>query len=189
MKQYCRYCANCIYGDAVYCAEKQKTMSEETAKRVNQCKHFIFNEIDVFNFDHKYTPAKPKKENEMQMNLFEFIWWGIVMARKKIDNWEKRTEDIRFKVSPSELEQLTALAQKKGHSSVHSYARELALTKPKEGLSKDDINTLILAFNDLKETVESIETEYKDEQDYIPIALEETNRKLDKLILTIASLT
>ena len=28
MKQYCRYCANCIYGDVVWCDELEKEISE-----------------------------------------------------------------------------------------------------------------------------------------------------------------
>ena len=61
MKQYCRYCVNCIYGDVVWCDELNKTMSESKAKAVNNCKHFVFNEIDVFDLDKKYKPraAKP----------------------------------------------------------------------------------------------------------------------------------
>lgn len=40
MKQYCRYCSHCCYGDAIYCEAKNKTMSENTAKSVNHCKDF-----------------------------------------------------------------------------------------------------------------------------------------------------
>ena len=53
MKQYCRYCANCIYGDVVQCDKINKMMSESQAKTVNHCKHFVFNEIDVFDLDKK----------------------------------------------------------------------------------------------------------------------------------------
>lgn len=69
MKQYCRYCSHCIYGDVAYCEELNKTMSESSAKRVNNCKHFEFNEIDVFNFGHKYKPRKQKEEETI--SLFE----------------------------------------------------------------------------------------------------------------------
>ena len=31
MKQYCRYCANCIYGDVVWCDELEKEISEASA--------------------------------------------------------------------------------------------------------------------------------------------------------------
>ena len=60
MKQYCRYCANCIYGDVVWCDEINKIMSESQAKTVNHCKHFVFNEIDVFDLDKKYKPRAEK---------------------------------------------------------------------------------------------------------------------------------
>lgn len=60
MKQYCRYCVNCIYGDVVWCDELNKIMSESSAKTVNHCKHFVFNEIDVFDLDKKYKPRAEK---------------------------------------------------------------------------------------------------------------------------------
>ena len=53
MKQYCRYCAYAVQpmeGD-VWCDELNKMMSEQSAKTVNHCKHFVFNEIDVFDLD------------------------------------------------------------------------------------------------------------------------------------------
>lgn len=70
MKQYCRYCAFCCYGDAVYCDKHKKTMSEERAKRTNKCKDFVLNEMDVFNPEQTYKERKPKKNNEI--NLFDF---------------------------------------------------------------------------------------------------------------------
>lgn len=60
MKQYCRYCANCVYGDVVWCDELRKIMLESSAKSVNHCKHFVFNEIDVFDLDKKYKPRAAK---------------------------------------------------------------------------------------------------------------------------------
>lgn len=68
MKQYCRYCNHCINGDAVYCEALNKTMSEEKAKRLNRCKEFVFNEIDVFDLEKRYKPRKEKKE--IQERLF-----------------------------------------------------------------------------------------------------------------------
>lgn len=60
MKQYCRYCSNCIVGDAVYCEALKMTMTEEKVKRVNRCKGFVFNEIDVFDLEKRYKPRKAK---------------------------------------------------------------------------------------------------------------------------------
>ena len=68
MKRYCRYWSNCIVGDAVYCEALNKTMSEEKAKRVNHCKEFVFNEIDVFDLKKRYKPRKAKKD--IQRRLF-----------------------------------------------------------------------------------------------------------------------
>lgn len=69
MKQYCRYCSYCCYGDVVYCGYKNKTMTEESAKRVNNCKHFSFNSIDVFDPDKEYKPRKEKETK--QISLFD----------------------------------------------------------------------------------------------------------------------
>ena len=72
MKQYCRYCANCCYGDVVWCDELKKIISETAAKTVNHCKHFIFCEVDVFNPLHKYKPIqKREKVDNGQLELFE----------------------------------------------------------------------------------------------------------------------
>ena len=62
MKQYCRYCANCFDADEIICTIHQVQISEQSAKRVNQCEDFLFTEVDLFNPDHRYTPraVKPK---------------------------------------------------------------------------------------------------------------------------------
>lgn len=70
MKQYCRYCSHCVYGDAVYCEVLNNTMSEKKAKRVNKCKHFELNEIDVFNINKTYKPKQTKKKEAEQTKLF-----------------------------------------------------------------------------------------------------------------------
>ena len=70
MKQYCRYCSHCSYGDDVYCEKLKITMSEEKAKRINRCKDFEFLEIDVFNPDHTY---KERQKVEGQMSIFDFV--------------------------------------------------------------------------------------------------------------------
>lgn len=74
MKQYCRYCCHCHYFDYVYCDVKNKTMSENTAKSVNNCKEFLFNEIDVFycgDMNKVYKPSEPKmKQCDGQIELF-----------------------------------------------------------------------------------------------------------------------
>ena len=64
MKQYCRYCSHCSYGDIAYCNKLERTMSEEKAKRINRCKDFEFLGIDVFNLDHTYKERQKKKMNK-----------------------------------------------------------------------------------------------------------------------------
>lgn len=73
MKQYCRYCQNCIYGDVVYCEELNKEISLAGAKRANKCKHFEFNEIDALSGDLNkvYKPREIKTIDEKQPSLFD----------------------------------------------------------------------------------------------------------------------
>lgn len=47
MKQYCRYCANLVYGDSCYCEVKRKCLKYDACKRVNKCKHFELNPTDA----------------------------------------------------------------------------------------------------------------------------------------------
>lgn len=70
MKQYCRYCASCVYGDVVWCSTKKKDISESSAKRPNKCAHFVFNEIDALDLNKKYKP-RVKKEPDNSPLLFE----------------------------------------------------------------------------------------------------------------------
>lgn len=73
MKQYCRYCshANQIEVDMCYCEKYKYTMEKVKASRLNKCKDFEFNEIDVFNFGQKYKPRIKKKKNDYKANLFD----------------------------------------------------------------------------------------------------------------------
>lgn len=48
IKQYCRYCAHCTVGDAVYCEKRKRTYSESYAKSTNNCGDFELNVIDAF---------------------------------------------------------------------------------------------------------------------------------------------
>lgn len=72
MKQYCRYCNNCVYGDVVYCTDHNKVISETKAKQVNNCKYFVFNEIDVFDENKTYHP-RTKKQEQKQIKVEELI--------------------------------------------------------------------------------------------------------------------
>ena len=45
-------------------------MSASSAKRLNTCKDFEFNEIDVFDFEHIYKPKEPKHSDGEQLKLF-----------------------------------------------------------------------------------------------------------------------
>ena len=68
MLQYCRYCANCCYGDVVWCDEFKKVISEASAKVVNHCKEFEFNPIDAFNLEGRYKPQEKRRDNEIKLD-------------------------------------------------------------------------------------------------------------------------
>jgi len=72
MNQKCRYCANCIVGDAVYCEAKRRTMSEQSAKRANKCKSFEFNRMDAFG-DVDYQEPKTKVKAKTEYEQLEML--------------------------------------------------------------------------------------------------------------------
>ena len=60
MKQYCRYCAHacCVEEDVMWCEITKSTSTKKQACRVNKCKDFEFNPIDVFNINKIYKPKE-----------------------------------------------------------------------------------------------------------------------------------
>lgn len=64
MKQYCRYCANaCLQDDySFYCCKKRNLYDVTYAKRVNNCKDFVFCPMDLFNPNREYSPNKNKTQ-------------------------------------------------------------------------------------------------------------------------------
>lgn len=69
MKQYCRYCAHCTVGDAVYCEKRRRTYSESYAKSTNNCGDFELNVIDAFG--EEYQPREPKPTVDDRQITFE----------------------------------------------------------------------------------------------------------------------
>lgn len=62
MKQYCKYCSNASpYGDSYcWCDVKNKMIGEASASKVNNCKSFDFNEMNVFDIGQIYKPRSPR---------------------------------------------------------------------------------------------------------------------------------
>lgn len=69
MKQYCRYCSNLVTGNGTYCSVKNKTMADSTAKSLNHCKSFEFNEIDAFFETNGYKPRTQQNNEYEQLRL------------------------------------------------------------------------------------------------------------------------
>lgn len=71
MKQYCRYCANLIYGDSCYCEIKRECLNYDACKRPNKCKSFELNPIDALQENpREYKPREARNELH-QVTLFE----------------------------------------------------------------------------------------------------------------------
>lgn len=71
MKQYCRYCNNLVTGNGTYCYAKEKEIADSTAKSVNHCKDFVFNEIDAFFETDGYKPRNSRPSKAFQRNIVE----------------------------------------------------------------------------------------------------------------------
>ena len=64
MKKYCRYCSHMVCGDANYCEANEKTYSDATLKRANNCKDFDLNPIDALGEnEEEYRPRENKSES------------------------------------------------------------------------------------------------------------------------------
>ena len=63
MKQYCRYCGFACEGDAYYCTEKNKILSESTLRRTNHCKSYGDCGMDLITGkDHDSTKETKNKD-------------------------------------------------------------------------------------------------------------------------------
>lgn len=84
MKQYCRYCANALdYNGEAYdflCVAEAECGKNGAgcfypaakAKRVNKCKYFIFNPLDVFYTtygEREYKPREKKKHTQYTIKI------------------------------------------------------------------------------------------------------------------------
>lgn len=68
MKQYCRYCAHLIVGDANYCELKRLTMTDAAAKHTNNCPMFDFLSTDAFDENRVYVPRR-RVEHLQQLKM------------------------------------------------------------------------------------------------------------------------
>lgn len=57
-KQYCRYCAFCIDGDAIFCTAKEKVLSESRITMGNHCKDFELSELGDVITGEPYIPRQ-----------------------------------------------------------------------------------------------------------------------------------
>ncbi|MBR6030184.1 MAG: hypothetical protein IKP40_13960 [Clostridia bacterium] len=74
MKQYCRYCAFCCYGDVAYCTEFDRPMSDAQIKRANQCERFALSGLGDVETGRQYQPREERFDDgqingQMRMEL------------------------------------------------------------------------------------------------------------------------
>ena len=76
MKQYCRYCIELCVINVPYCKVREKVLNEGYCKRPNNCKDFVFANVesefqDAFGETNGYKPRQPRqKQIEGQLSLF-----------------------------------------------------------------------------------------------------------------------
>ena len=73
MAQYCRYCQNLYTGNDIYCAAKDKELSEAYTKRVNFCKYFDFCSVDAYDLDKEYHPRQKREKAPLKQISIEEI--------------------------------------------------------------------------------------------------------------------
>ena len=71
MRQYCRYCANLVYGDSCYCEVKRECLDYDRCKRPNKCKSFELNPIDALGENPKEYKPRGNKSQSNQITMFE----------------------------------------------------------------------------------------------------------------------
>lgn len=72
MRQYCRYCAFCVYGDCLYCSFHNKTLSETYATHTNTCNNFALSDMGDVITGRQYRPHRYHgKQIDGQMSLFD----------------------------------------------------------------------------------------------------------------------
>lgn len=69
MKQYCRYCAFCIHGDAYYCVMFDKLLNERRIKCENHCPEYMGSELGDVDSGKPYRPRELRKRIEYALNL------------------------------------------------------------------------------------------------------------------------
>ena len=75
MKQYCRYCAFCTYGDVAYCGVYEWTMTDGAIRKENHCKSFVYSELGDVESGKQYRPRREKtqEENLVRKNQTSFL--------------------------------------------------------------------------------------------------------------------
>lgn len=72
IKQYCRYCAFCCYGDIPYCTYFDKELSDSGIRKQNHCKAFDLSPLGDVESGRQYQPREHRRKDcEGQISLFK----------------------------------------------------------------------------------------------------------------------
>lgn len=97
IQQRCRYCANLVVGNGIYCTKRKREYTEQYAKSTNNCGDFELNVIDAF-FENErgYQPREPKgrcKDCKHFMTNDLGVW---CYGRDGCDKFEPRYRQTTF---------------------------------------------------------------------------------------------
>lgn len=73
MKQYCRYCIHLHAGNGIWCDEKEKELTESTAKSLNTCSSFEFCPMDAFGETSGYKP-RVRHKSPVKSGKYRFVF-------------------------------------------------------------------------------------------------------------------
>ena len=76
MKQYCRYCSFCVCGDAWYCTDQDRVLSEAMVRHENKCQSFDLSPLGDAETGRQYKPRKKRSKTvsgQMQLALLAVL--------------------------------------------------------------------------------------------------------------------
>ena len=74
IKQYCRYCSFCCYGDIPYCTFYEKELTDKKIRQQNRCVAFNLSPLgDVESGKHYQPRGRKQKEFDGQMSIMDLL--------------------------------------------------------------------------------------------------------------------
>lgn len=74
IKQYCRYCSFCCYGDIPYCTHFDKELSDSGIRKQNHCEAFDLSPLGDVESGRQYQPREHRKKDcDGQMSIMDLL--------------------------------------------------------------------------------------------------------------------